>query len=194
VPKRFKPGAGKTEWFKDHEHGPEMVVIPSGTFVMGSSDTEPRHQADEWPQHQVSITQPFAMARKAVTRGEFSAFLKHTSYQVDDGAHVWTGMESKFDPGASWRDPGFEQDDNHPVVCVNWNDASAYVAWLSDLSGKTYRLPSEADREYATRAGTTTPFWWGPAITPKQANYNGNFTYANSGGKGEYRKATVPVD
>ena len=94
----------------------------------------------------------------------------------------------------SWRAPGFAQDDRHPVVCVNWNDAKAYAEWLSSKTGKTYRLLSEAEREYVTRAGTTTPFWWGTSITPQQANYNGNFLYAGGGSKGEYRQRTVPVD
>ena len=79
------------------------------------------------------------------------------------------------------------------MVCVNWNDAKAYVAWLSKTTGKTYRLLSEAEREYVARAGTTTPFWWGATISTSQANYDGNYTYAG-GSKGEWRKATVAVD
>jgi len=109
----------------------------------------------------------------------------------------WTGRaltyEVENDPNASWRNPGFLQDDNHPVVCVHWDDVSAYVAWLSQVTGQTYRLLSEAEWEYAARAGTTTPFWWGSSIMPAQANYDGNFVYAGGGAKGEYRKATVPV-
>jgi formylglycine-generating enzyme required for sulfatase activity len=69
-----------------------------------------------------------------------------------------------------------------------------FAAWLSKKTGKDYRLLSEAEREYVTRAGTTTPFWWGSSITSKQANYNGNFKYAGGGSKGEYRKRTMPVD
>ena len=81
-----------------------------------------------------------------------------------------------------------------PVINVNWEDAKAYTAWLSRKSGKTYRLLSEAKRENVTRAGTTTPFWWRSSITPKQANYNGNHTYAGGGSKAEYRQRTVPID
>src|SRR5262249_16990223 len=84
----------------------------------------------------------------------------------------------------------------HPVVNINWDDAKAYAAWVTRKTGKTYRLLSEAEREYVTRApraGETSPFWWGPTITPKQANYNGNFIYAG-GAKGQYRQRTVPVD
>jgi formylglycine-generating enzyme required for sulfatase activity len=81
------------------------------------------------------------------------------------------------------------------VVCVNWNDAKAYVAWLSSQTGKTYRLLSEAEREYVARAGTNTPFGWGSAISPTQANYDGTAEpYKGGGSKGEWRKATVPVD
>jgi formylglycine-generating enzyme required for sulfatase activity len=76
---------------------------------------------------------------------------------------------------------------------VNWADANTYAEWLSQKTGKTYRLLSEAEREYVTRAGTTTPFWWGSSITPEQATYNGIFTYAD-GAKGEFRQQTMPVD
>ena len=78
-------------------------------------------------------------------------------------------------------------------MCVNWNEAKAYVAWLSRETGKSYWLLSEAEREYASRAATTTPFWWGTSIMPQQANYDGNFVYAGGGSKGEYRQRTVPV-
>jgi formylglycine-generating enzyme required for sulfatase activity len=87
---------------------------------------------------------------------------------------------------------GFAQSGSHPAVCINWDDAKAYVAWLSRKTGKTYRLLSEAEREYVARAGTTTPFWWGSTISTSQANYNGNHTYG-SGSKGEYREKTMPV-
>jgi formylglycine-generating enzyme required for sulfatase activity len=79
------------------------------------------------------------------------------------------------------------------VINVSWNDAKTYVDWLSKKTGKSYRLLSEAEREYVTRAGTTTPFWWGTSISTSQANYNGDFTY-DGGSKGQYRQKTVPVD
>src|SRR5262249_7095967 len=81
-----------------------------------------------------------------------------------------------------------------PVIFVYWEDAKSYAAWLSRKIGKTYRLLSEAERECVTRAGTTTPFWWGSSITSKQANYDGDHTYAGGGSKGEYRQRTMPVD
>jgi formylglycine-generating enzyme required for sulfatase activity len=80
-----------------------------------------------------------------------------------------------------------------PVININWNDAKGYAAWLSRRTGRTYRLLSEAEREYVTRAGTATPFWWGSSISASQANYDGRFTYG-SGEKGEIRQKTVSVD
>lgn len=193
----FLPGAGKTEWFKDSAHGPEMVVVPAGSFTMGSPETEPEREGfakgSESPQQRIAIAQPFAVGRHAVTRGQFAAFVNNTGYKTEGGAHGWTGTFWKHDAKYSWRNPGFAQDDRHPVVCVSWDDANAYVKWLSVQTGMPYRLLSEAEWEYAARAGTTTPFWWGTAITPKQANYNGDITFAGGGERGENRKATVPV-
>src|SRR5262249_39439474 len=158
-----------------------------------SPENEPQRedlQKDtEYPLHSVMIDKAFAVARHAITRGQFSAFVNNTNYKTHGGCHVWTGMEFELDPKVSWRNPVFAQDDSHPVVCVSWDDARAYAAWLSDQCGKAYRLLSEAEREYVARAGTTTPFWWGASITPKQANYDGHFIYAGGGSKGEYRKA-----
>jgi formylglycine-generating enzyme required for sulfatase activity len=187
----FKPGAGKAEWFKDHDAGPEMVVVPTGSFMMGSPESEPQRHDNESPRHKVSIARPFAVGRHEITRGEFAAFIHETGYTTGD-ANVWTDMVWRNDPDISWRNPGFAQDDKHPVVCVSWDDAKAYTKWLSQQSGKSYRLLTEAEWEYAARAGTTTPFWWGSSITPAQANYNGGYTYAG-GSEGEYREATVPV-
>jgi formylglycine-generating enzyme required for sulfatase activity len=177
----FKPGAGKSEWFKDHEHGPEMVVVPAGSFMMGSPANELERQPGEGPLHKVTIAQPFAVSRHAISRGQFAAFVKNTNYETEGGALVWTGTEPKLDPNASWRNPGFRQSNSHPVVCINWDDANAYALWLSDQSRKIYRLLTEAEWEYVARAGSATPFWWGVSITPEQANYGGE------------RKATVPV-
>ena len=169
----FRPGAGQTEWFKDFDVGPEMVVAPAGEFMMGSPDDERGRYDTEGPLHRVKFAQPFCVGRHAITRGQFAAFVNDTNYKMEGGAHVWTGNGWKLDPNRSWRNPGFRQDDSHPAVCVNWDDACAYVAWLSEATGQTYRLLSEAEREYAARSGTTTPFWWGSSITPAQANYAG---------------------
>jgi formylglycine-generating enzyme required for sulfatase activity len=108
------------------------------------------------------------------------------------GGLVWIGS-GVDEPQESWRNPGFAQDDGHPVVCVNWDDAKAYVAWLSSQTHCDYRLPTEAEWEYCCRAGSTSPFWWGSSIAPTQANYK-NSVYEGGGSKLEWRQATVPVN
>jgi formylglycine-generating enzyme required for sulfatase activity len=188
----FKPGAGKTEHFKDCETCPEMVVVPTGRFTMGSPSDEPERLNNE-DQVQVAIAKPFAVGRHALTRGEFAAFVAATGHRMDGGCTVWTGSEWKLQTDHNWRSPEFSETDRHPVVCVNWNDAKAYVAWLASTTGESYRLLSEAEREYVTRAGTTTPFWWGTSISISQANYLDIYKYG-SGSKDERREATVPVD
>ena len=180
----FKPGEGRAEWFKDDEHGPELVVVPAGEFMMGSPRSEPNRENNEGPAHTVKIAHPFAVGRHVVTHGQFATFVKNMNYKIE-GATVWErGKKWETDPDKSWRNPGFRQDDNYPVICVNWDDARAYAAWLSQLTGQRYGLLSEAEWEYAARAGTMTPFWWGNNITEKQAHA---YHYGQPNG------ATVPV-
>jgi formylglycine-generating enzyme required for sulfatase activity len=177
----FKPGAGKTEWFKDHQHGPEMVIVPAGEFSMGSTEN-----VYEQPVRKVVIPSPFAVGRFPVTFAEWDAC-------IEDGGCA----------GHRPDDWGWGRD-RRPVIFVSWDDAKLYINWLNAKTGKTYRLLSEAEREYVTRAGTTTPFWWGSSITPMQANYDGNYTYGGHSWldqllrplrtKGKYRARTVPVD
>jgi formylglycine-generating enzyme required for sulfatase activity len=191
----IKPGSGES--FKDCPDCPEMVIAPSGSFTMGSPKDEPQRESwkagTESPQHDVKIAKPFAVSRYHITRGEWARFVKVTGHKTDGGCWTWTGGKWEENKSASWRSPGFEQDDDHPVVCVNWEDAKAYAGWLSKQTGKSYRLLSEAEYEYAARARTATPFWWGSSITPEQANYDGNYVYAGGGSKGAYRAKTVPV-
>jgi formylglycine-generating enzyme required for sulfatase activity len=191
-----KPGSGKIEWFKDCPHCPEMVVAPAGDFTMGSPANEPQRQRDsDEDQVAVSLPKPIAVGRFAVTRGEFDAFVAVTGHKTDGACFAYADGEWEERTDRSWRSPGFTQTDRHPVVCVNWHDAKAYVAWLSKTTGKSYRLLSEAEREYVTRAGTATPFWWGSGITPTLANYDGAAEpYKGGGSRGKWRKATVPVD
>ncbi|MCI4664534.1 MAG: SUMF1/EgtB/PvdO family nonheme iron enzyme [Neomegalonema sp.] len=179
--------------------GPEMVVIPEGEFMMGSPTDEPERRDTESPQHLVRIADRFALGKYAVTRGEFGVFVSATSHDMSGGINWFDGKNWRRDAPKSWRDPGFTQDDRHPVVGVSWEDANAFCRWLSDATGAEYRLPSEAEWEYACRGqcsaeAPSTPFWWGREITPEQANYDGNDAYAGGGGKGVYRKKTVPVD
>jgi formylglycine-generating enzyme required for sulfatase activity len=181
--------------FRECANGcPTMIVVPAGTFMMGSPSNEPE-RSDGEDQVRVAIAKPFAVGRFAITRGEFAAFVAATGHTADRGCLVYTGSEWEQQADRNWRSPGFAQTDRHPVVCISWNDAKAYVAWLASATGKRYRLLSETEREYAARAGTTTPFWWGSTINPTQANYNGTAEpYKGGGSKGEWRKASVPVD
>jgi formylglycine-generating enzyme required for sulfatase activity len=198
----LEPGAGRRESFRDCDTCPEMVVVPAGTFMMGSPANEPERESDlgrpgarkgtESPQHQVTIAKPFAVSKSPVTRHEFEMFVVGSGHDI--GNSCWT-LES--DRGAersqrSFRNPGIPQGDDHPAVCVSWHDAKAYVESLSRLVGKRYRLLSESEREYVARAGSRTPFWWGSSISTRQANYNGAHAYAG-GAKGEYRRTTVAV-
>ena len=122
--------------------------------------------ADEAPQHQVSLPS-FALGKYDVTRGEYAAFARETGYPVGDGCGRGRAI-SKYekDPNSTWENPGFKQTDRDPVVCVSWQDAKAYVAWLNEKTGHAgaYRLPSESEWEYAARAGTTSKFWWGDDV------------------------------
>lgn len=146
--------------------GMKLAPIPPGSFLMGSPPQEPGRREDEGPQHEVEITRPFYLGVHEVTVGQFKAFIQETRYQTDaekgGGAFVRT-PDGKWanDPKANWRNPGFDQTDEHPVVCVSWNDAQAFCHWLSAKEGKTYALPTEAQWEYSARAGSPSKFGFG---------------------------------
>ena len=149
--------------FRECAGCPEMVVVPAGSFTMGSPvDEKGRDQTDnrdESPQHRVTIARPFAVGKFEVTRDQFANFVKATNY--DAGSECWTFEQERSEPrpGRSFRNPGFEQNGSHPAACLNWQDAKAYVRWLSRTTGKRYRLLTEAEWEYAARGRTTA----GPA-------------------------------
>ncbi len=168
---RLPPGAV----FRDGRDYPEMVVIPAGNFRMGSPFSEPQSHNFERPSHEVTIPERFAVGRYAVTFDEWDAALAADGVSHTPGDQDW---------GRGRR----------PVIDVSWEDAQAYVKWLTRKTGRSYRLPSEAEWEYACRAGTKTPFWWGSSITPDKANYDGTYTYEGGGLTGEYREKTLPVD
>ncbi len=139
----------------NNEIGIKLVLIPEGEFTMGSRgppDPDPDADGDETPQHRVQITRPFYLGIHEVTVGQFRKFVDATAHRTD--AEGTPG-------GPTWRDPGFTQEDDHPVVRVSWNDADAFCKWLSKQEGKTYRLPTEAEWEYACRAGTSTAYSFG---------------------------------
>ncbi|HEX8606276.1 MAG TPA: SUMF1/EgtB/PvdO family nonheme iron enzyme [Pseudoduganella sp.] len=168
--------------------GPDLVLIPTGRFQMGGTEHEhvvarqagsqPPWLARELPTHWVAIERSFALGRYPVTVGEWRRFVRATAW------------ESKLD--IDWASPGFEQDDWHPVVNVSWHDAQQYVRWLSVMTGAPYRLPSEAEWEYACRAGSRTAFSFGNEIGAEQANYDAHFTYGN-GARGAARRGTTKV-
>lgn len=148
---------------------PDLVVIPAGSFVMGSPDDEAGRRDREGPQQTITLARPLAFARLPVTRGQYEAFVQDSGHG-GTGCSVYRRGGWASDAKADWRSPGFEQDGSHPVVCVSFADAQAYVAWLSRKTGKTYRLPSEAEWEYAARAGSTTPRHWSDEPLCRHAN------------------------
>ena len=144
-----------------------MIEIPAGRFLMGSSPAEtdaervPLHHAQvEWPQHVVDVA-PFLIGRYEVTRREYAVFVEETG-RANAECLVYAKPRYVAAAGSSWRDPTFDQDDDHPVICVDWEDAHAYTQWLSEKTGGRYRLPSEAEWEYAARAGSTGARYWDP--------------------------------
>jgi formylglycine-generating enzyme required for sulfatase activity/serine/threonine protein kinase len=159
--------APKLEKVIKNSLGMQMVLIPKGKFTMGSPRDEAGRFENEEDAHEVEITRPFYLGKYEVTRGEFAAFVKATGYRTEaekDGKGGW-GLDSKRSwlqkPEFTWRKTSWEQTDQHPVVNVSWNDAVAFCDWLSKKEGKKYRLPTEAEWEYACRAGTKTRFYSG---------------------------------
>ncbi len=133
------PGNGKSESFRDCPSCPEMVVVPAGEFVMGSPKDEPNRWAFSENQQKITFKRAFAAGKYAVTRGEFEAFVTVTRRAMTDKCEMPDGSMAAI-PGGSWRSPGFKQTAQHPVVCVTNGDADAYAAWLSQKTGKKYRL------------------------------------------------------
>ena len=168
----WRPGPGAV--FRDCPECPEMVVVPAGSFTMGSPSSWQGREGDEGPAYRVTIPAPFAVGKYEVTRGEFARFVSATGHD-DTGSSCSTreGGKWKDRSGRSWRSPGYSQTDRDPAICVNWEDARAYARWLSGRTGKKYRLLSESEWEYAARAGTRTRYSWGNAIGRNRANCAG---------------------
>jgi formylglycine-generating enzyme required for sulfatase activity len=161
--------------FKECEFCPEMVVIPKGSFVMGTPADEPYHLKGEDPQHIVNIPKPIAVGRFSITFDEWDACL------ADGGCGGNKGDDGGYGRGRM------------PAAGIDFEAAKSYLAWLSRKVGRTYRLPSESEREYFTRAGTTTPFWFGKTISSQNANYDARNNYPG-GPYGEASKGPKPVD
>ena len=175
--------------------GMDFVKIEPGVYQRGFVDGDEAHEFQlthlyslkqstkpETPRHRVEITKGFSIAKTEVTVGQFKAFVSATKYvttaEKSGGALGWFPEEKNYvdrfhlDPAITWKTPGFEQSDDHPVVCVSWQDAVAFCGWLSKKEGKTYRLPTEAEWEFACRAGTDTWYSWGK--NPDDAYRHGN--------------------
>ncbi|MDM8522453.1 SUMF1/EgtB/PvdO family nonheme iron enzyme, partial [Desulfococcaceae bacterium HSG8] len=204
-PSEPKPG---TVW-KEPVTGMEFVRISKGCFQMGQTGEEKselikavgnerykKSFSDEVPRHKVCVS-AFDMGKYEVTVGQWRKFVREEKFKTDaekgGGAYVWTGKWEKKE-GTYWDNPGFEQNDSHPVTCVSWNDVQAFIRWLNRKNSSKYefRLPTEAEWEYACRAGTTTAFSFGDCLSTDQANYNGNYPTPGCS-KGKYREKTVPV-
>ena len=142
---------------RDCEVCPEMVVIPAGTAIVGASTNDKFRNADEMPERKVAIDQPFAVSRYEITRDQYEAFVHATHRPV--GGDCLTDRRKRgdwqIDGPTTFRDPGFTQAGNHPVACVNWDEAQAYVAWLNTQTEGGYRLLTEVEWEYVARGGAT---------------------------------------
>ena len=185
---------------------PEMIVVPAGSFVMGSNVAErtregvaPLFGDREGPQHRVAIAHPFAMGRTEVTRAQFLAFADETRRPAprdcqtyDPARDSWVGSPHPSD----WRDPGFLQAGTHPIACMSWTDAAAYAAWLTAKTRHHYRLPSEAEWEYAARGNTATARYWGDAVEPicGQVDMMTAALAARLGNPPSWRRALVCTD
>lgn len=147
--------------FADCARCPRMVEVPAGSFVMGSELGE--EGRPEGPVHEVQILRPFSMARTETTVAQFRHFVESTAYKPTDRCRTYVEGEWTYSDHHNWKSPGEGVDytDDSPVVCVSWHDATAYAAWLGKITGKPYRLPSEAEWEYAAGAGTSARYFWG---------------------------------
>jgi formylglycine-generating enzyme required for sulfatase activity len=170
--------------FKECAACPEMIVVPAGSFVMGSRADEKGHLDNEGPQHPVKIGKSFAVGEFHITVDQFATFVAETRYDAGSKCYVFEeGRKMDEKRGRFWRNPGFAQTGAHPAVCLSWNDAKAYTVWLSRQTGRTYRLLTEAEWEYAARAGSTTRYFFGD--DEKDA-----CRYAN--GADQTAKSTIP--
>jgi formylglycine-generating enzyme required for sulfatase activity len=147
--------------FRECVNCPEMVVVPSGEVLIGSNASDIDSglaAANEAPQHRAVVKQPIAVGRFEITRDQYAAFVQSAGYKPSDRCYTFENNLPQERTGRSFLNPGFVQDGNHPAVCVSWTDAKAYVQWLAQTTGKPYRLLSEAEFEYAARAGSRSRF------------------------------------
>jgi formylglycine-generating enzyme len=146
--------------FRDCVDCPEVVVIPPGNFTVDSPESEVARINSAEPPRPVEKLRAIGVGRYEVTRAQFARFVQETGHSTTGGCFAWNGNKYLQDASKNWRNPGFAQTDNDPVVCVNWNDAKAYADWLTRKAGKAYRLPTEAEWEYAARGGSSDSRPW----------------------------------
>lgn len=195
------PTSGKA--FRDCADCPEMLVVPAGSFTMGSPESAPVRDSDEGPERQVTLARPFAVAKFETTRAQYRAFIAATGHTSVGTCAVRVGEKVERLAGKSWQDPNIPQEDSHPVVCVSWMDAQAYAAWVSTKSGQRYRLLSEAEWEYAARAGGAGSYSFGDDTREICKHGNVADEAAKKSGMGEawpyvdcndgYGRSTAPV-
>lgn len=165
-----------TDTLSDGSAAPTLIIIPKGSNIIGSSDNEEGRRNDEGPQILITIKDVIAIGKTEITIAEFTKFVNATNYKTEaeldstKGCRTYQSNGWDWTSGKSWKVPGYEQQNAHPVVCVSWKDAMTYVKWLSTETGHTYQLPSEAIWEYASRADTTTSRFWGDEIACEYSN------------------------
>ncbi|WP_350291544.1 SUMF1/EgtB/PvdO family nonheme iron enzyme [uncultured Croceitalea sp.] len=169
--------------FKDCKSCPEMVTIPTGKVYIGSYKEEIGRKQSDRKRVLATISKPFALAAKEVTLGQYRVFMEETKYKskaaIRDGeplvgCNYYDGKQYGYIANHNWKNPGYAQREDAPVVCVSWSDANAYANWLSKKTGRKYRIPSAVEFEYASRAGSSSPWYWG--TNPEEA-----CEYANIG-------------
>lgn len=146
----------------------DLIRAPAGTFTQGSSTREADRNPDE-TQRTVTLTQAFYMSRTPITRGQFQSFVRETNYRTEaesdhTGGYGWDGSKLEQKPSYTWRNPGFAQEDTHPVCLVTWFDAKKFTDWLSTKTQRRFRLPTEAEWEYTARAGSIANEWPGQVV------------------------------
>jgi formylglycine-generating enzyme required for sulfatase activity len=170
-PANLKPGTA----FRDCKDCPEMVVVPAGSYTMGSPDGEKGRSESEGPQHKETIPRAFAVSKFEVTVAEYRKFVEATGRNTGSSCMYYRDDKNQFEPrqGATYANPGWEQGDDYPAVCLVYADAKAYAEWLSQVTGQKYRLPSEAEWEYAARGGTKSARYWGDTADQQCSYANG---------------------
>ena len=181
--------------FHDCDECPDMVLVPGGQFEMGSPANEPGRYDEEGPQRTVHI-RAIGVGKYPITRRQWAHFAS-TTHRVTKTGCAYSALPSNgphgFNDAATWRTLGFEQDDTHPVVCVTWADAVDYARWLSVRTARHYRLLTEAEWEYAARAGSSTAFPWGSDPSHANANYHADSPCKSTGPCDDHWTYTSPA-